>query len=254
MTHKRDKLLTIYGRKPAVEALESKKLTVVKVWIAENVQGAIIEKIIRLAKKSNVEIERASAQKVSQISRNGKQDQGVALDVLPPLFDSAESYFVSLEGWESPAMYMAFDRLTTPANLGMCIRAGIGAGVSGFILPRFGVSDLNPLVVKSSAGTVFDARILHCDRAENGVAAAKNAGFSVLGLSARAKNDLFHSPIPARVVWVLGGEREGYTPAVRKLTDMEISIPMAGNLESLNVATAGAIVAYEFYRRYFSRL
>lgn len=254
MSHKRDKLLTIYGRKPALEALQSGKHDVAKVWIADHVRGEVIDQIVRLAKKKGVEIERAGAQRVSQISRNGKQDQGVAVDVLPPLFDSAESYFSSKADDGRPEMYVAFDRLTTPANLGMCLRAGLGAGVSGFILPRFGVSDLNPLVVKSSAGTVFNARILHCERAENGIVAAKSAGFFVVGLGAHAKINLFESEIPARTVWVLGGESEGYSPAVRKLTDAEMSVPMLGNLESLNVATAGAIVMYEFYRRHLSRL
>jgi 23S rRNA (guanosine2251-2'-O)-methyltransferase len=248
--NKRDKLLTIYGRKPVLEALESGDYVLEKLWLADNARGEIIDRIVGAAKRVNVVIERSSAQKVSQISRNGKQDQGVALDILPPYFDSAEHYFETTKIENIPSMFVAFDRLTTPANLGMCIRAGVAAGAEGFILPRIGVSNLNPLVIKASAGTVFKARILHCERAEHGIVVAKNSGFTIIGLNSRANSNIFQAEMPRHVVWVLGGESEGYSPHVRRLTDCEFSIPMRGNLESMNVAAAGAVAMFEFYRRY----
>ncbi|MCS7086059.1 MAG: RNA methyltransferase, partial [Bacteroidia bacterium] len=186
MSRKRDKLFTLYGRKPALEALESLDVPVVKVWLADNARGEIVERIAARARERGAAVERTSPQNVSRISGNGRQDQGVAVDVAPPLFDSAETHFAALKTDEQPLMYAAFDRLTTPANLGLCIRTGLGAGVAGFVVPYRGVCELNAMVVKASAGTALRARILRCLRAEEGIAAAKNAGLTVVGLNARA--------------------------------------------------------------------
>ena len=92
MKHPRDQFLTIYGRKPVMEILQEKDLQVEKIFIAKKAKGDIIRQIIQQCESKNIPIIRVSPDEVSRISKNPKQDQGVALDVHTPLFDHAKTY------------------------------------------------------------------------------------------------------------------------------------------------------------------
>jgi 23S rRNA (guanosine2251-2'-O)-methyltransferase len=131
----------------------------------------------------------------------------------------------------------------------MIIRSATAAGIDGIVVPRRGVASIDPLVVKASAGVAFRAPILKTFTAAEAVAALKHGGFHVVGLDARGDDDLFTAHLPEPVAFVLGSETAGLGPDVADLVDTWVSIPMAGGVESLNVAAAAAVVCFELVRR-----
>ena len=94
----------------------------------------------------------------------------------------------------------------------------------------------------------FRAPVLRAATAEEGCAALRDGGFTVLGLDAVGAS-LLDADLPRRVALVLGNETDGLSPAVRALCDGLLAIPMEGGVESLNVASAGAVAAFELRRR-----
>ena len=144
---------------------------------------------------------------------------------------------------------LVLDGITTPANVGMILRSVTAAGVDGVVVPRRGVASIDPLVVKASAGVAFRAPILKAYTAAEAVAALKEHGFHVVGLDAEGEDDLFTAYLPEPVAFVLGSETSGHGPEVAGLVDTWVSIPMAGGVESLNVAAAAAVVCFELVRR-----
>ena len=94
----------------------------------------------------------------------------------------------------------------------------------------------------------FRAPVLRAATVEEGCAALRDGGFTVLGLDA-AGASLLDADLPRRVALVLGNETDGLAPAVRALCDGLLAIPMDGGVESLNVASAGAVAAFELRRR-----
>jgi 23S rRNA (guanosine2251-2'-O)-methyltransferase len=135
--------------------------------------------------------------------------------------------------------------VTNPGNVGMIIRTAAAFGF-GVVLPRAGSPDIGPLVVKASAGVALSAALWRCDTAESAVAALRESGFRVLGLSASAG-----APVEGvagddgPVALVLGNETSGVSVAV----DESVAIPMSGGVESLNVAVAAGIACYALRRR-----
>jgi 23S rRNA (guanosine2251-2'-O)-methyltransferase len=133
--------LTLYGRKPALEALANRALEVAQLHLADsNRPGGIIAQIIAQAESRNIPIQYHEKQALSRISKNGRQDQGVALDINCPRFGSVDSL---LSGDPStPQRLLAFDGITNPQNVGMIIRSAVAAGLDGLLYPKKGVAAL----------------------------------------------------------------------------------------------------------------
>lgn len=247
-----DQNLTIYGRKPVLEALHDSALVPTRLHLAKsNKAGGIINEIIAAADARQVDIRYHDRSKLSRISKNGKQDQGVALDLTCPLFDRLENYLARTSdiGSTSPAIapartLIALDGVTNPQNVGMIIRSVAAAGCDGIIYPDEGTATLGPLVVKASAGTVFKAPVLRCNKLESGLMSLRKHGFSIAILEGSASDSLFEHHNTEPTVYVLGGETDGVSAASRALADTRLMIPMKNDVESLNVAIAATLVAF----------
>jgi 23S rRNA (guanosine2251-2'-O)-methyltransferase len=238
----RDRFVTVYGRKPVLEALADDRLTVDKVLLADNAGGPQVTTLLREAKRRGVEVLRVPAARVTKVSRNGRQDQGVVADIVAPrLRRLTAEVAADLDG-----AVLVLDGVTNPQNVGMILRTATAAGVAGIVVPRQGVPDLSPLVIKASAGVALEAPVLRADDPASAVALLAGAGFATFGLDATATRSLWDlRPFPARVAFVLGSETGG----VRVDVDERLAIPMAADVESLNVAVAAGILCFELVRR-----
>lgn len=242
----KDTFITVYGRKPVLEALADPALRVDKVILADGLHGVPVRAILDAAQDRGVPVRRASAHRVKVLAGNGRHDQGVLADVVAPRMAPVEEFLDDLG--PGPVAVLVLDRVTNPANVGMLLRSATAAGLDGVLLPRRGVPAIDPLVVKASAGVAFRARVLRAGTAAEGCAALRASGFAVYGLDA-AGASLLEARLPTRVAVVLGNETDGLSPEVRAELDGVLAIPMAGGVESLNVASAGAVAAFELRRR-----
>lgn len=232
--------ITIYGRMPVLEALLDEGVRVEKVLLARTARGDSVDEILAAARRRSVPVQKVAPEKVTRVSGNGRHDQGAVADVEAPGLRQLEE--------EIPGGRLALlvlDGVTNPANVGMIIRTVTGAGLDGIVLPRAGSPDVGPLVVKASAGVAFRARIYRSTTAAVAVDRLRGAGVEVVGLRGDAGQSLFDAELPERVAFVLGNETDGVSVGV----DRWVSIPMANGVESLNVAIAAGLVAYEVSRR-----
>lgn len=237
-------LLTIYGRKPVLEALQNPRLKVYKLHLADsNRKDGIVADILALAEQQGVQLAWHDRKALSRISRNGKQDQGVAADL--ELADYHPSQQISADTLKQKSRcYIALDGVSNPQNLGMIIRSVAASGIDGLIVPRKGGTSLSPLVIKASAGAVFNCPLYHCDELLPELERLQNAGAEVLCLSSHAQQSLFElSPGKSRI-FVLGNETEGVSRGTLTLSDAQLQIPMANGIESLNVAVTAALLAF----------
>jgi 23S rRNA (guanosine2251-2'-O)-methyltransferase len=159
---------------------------------------------------------------------------------------------VELAAWApppGPATVLLLDGVTNPSNVGMLIRTAVAAGLAGVVLPRTGVPDVGPLVVKASAGVAYRATLLRSATALEAVEVLDRLGWVTVGLRASDAPSLYAGDLPARAAFVLGNETDGVSDAVAGRLAEWRSIPLANGVESLNVASAGAVVAFEVARR-----
>lgn len=237
-----DQMLTIYGRKPVLEALEDGTLPAYKLHLADsNREDGIVSQIKQVAERRGVAVAYHSRQALSRISRNGKQDQGVALDLQLP---SYRDFRTLLQTAQAKQRLIALDRITNPQNLGMIIRSVAASGITGLILPKNGCAALSPLVAKASAGTLFKAPIFYCEDLGECLDALKQAGYTAATLSSHATQSLLNHRAKGPAVYVLGNETEGVSSRIAERCELQLAIPMHNGVESLNVAVAAALIAF----------
>ncbi len=237
-----DKVFTIYGRKAVKEAISDPSLTIYRLHLSDsNKPAGILDTIQKLANQRGVETLFHDKRALSRISKNSKQDQGVALDILSEGHLPFEEYLKKSTGKER---LIALDGITNPQNLGMIIRSVCAGNLDGIILPGEGSARISPLVIKASTGTVFKTMILKCNKLHDALSAFKKRGASILTLSSHAEHSLFEYRPQGSVIYVLGNETEGVSRAVTALSDRVLKIPMNNNVESLNVAVTASLIAF----------
>ena len=227
-----------------LEALSDERVTVDKVLLASNARA---DEIVTAARDRGVALQRVSPAQVTRVSRNGRHDQGVVADVVAPRMRTLAD-FLSGPAVDGPVLLL--DGITNPANVGMVLRTAVAAGVVGVVVPRFGVAELGPLVIKASAGVAFAAPIVRADRPDVAAEELRAAGYRLYGLAGDKGTSLFDLPALAdRSVFVLGNETEGISAPVADLVDDWATIPLDGGVESLNVAVAAGVLCFELVRR-----
>lgn len=239
-----DNLLTIYGRKPVLEALQDDSLNIYKLHFSEsNKLGGIINDITKLAERRGIEIQYHDKKALSRISKNGKQDQGVAADIQMDRQQPLEQFLEVNR--DNNYRLIALDRITNPQNLGMIIRSVCAGNIDGLVIPRQGCAALSSLVIKASTGTLFKAPILSCEKLDDGVELLAQAGVNICALSSHAKQSLFSYQATGPTVYILGNETEGVSDSIFERCNQRLSIPMNNDVESLNVAITAALIAFK---------
>ena len=239
-----DRVLTVYGRKAVLEVLQDKTLVCHAVHLADsNQEKGIIGDIRSLADARNISVEHHSRLALSRISKNGKQDQGVAADIMCPEFQTLEQALPPLSA-RGGVRLLALDGISNPQNLGMIIRSAAAGAIDGIIWSRKGNAALGPLVIKASAGTLYRAPMLMCQDLGEALTLCKRSDMQICTLEADAKTTLFDYKNKASSVYVLGNETEGVSKTAQSLGDVALSIPMRNGVESLNVAITASLIAF----------
>ena len=241
-------LLTVYGRKPVLEALQNPAVKAFRLHLAQsNKASTIIDEIQALALAKYAEVVYHTRSELSRISKNAKQDQGVCVDLICPGFEDIES-FVARQG-DANFELIALDKVTNPQNLGMIIRSVTAGFSQGILLPETGCAQIDPLVIKASAGTVFKANIIRCPKLIPALQQLQTAGAKIISLAGDGEASFKVVDQAPQRVFVLGNETDGVSREVSQMSDHRVAITMNNGVESLNVAVTAALLAYRNHLR-----
>ena len=236
-----DKVLTIYGRNAVIEALEDDAISIHKLHLSKsNKDAAVLEEMKRIAKSREIEVKYHDKQSLSRISKNAKQDQGVALDIVLEHFGDEESFRSAHTSYR----VIALDGVTNPQNLGMIIRSCAAGNVDAILLPTKGAAQISPLVIKASVGTIFKMPVIKTSNLQKTLESFKYDGAEVYTLSSHAQTSYKEQAYSSKTIFVLGNESEGVSNAVESVCDKSIAIPMQRDVESLNVAVTASLLAF----------
>jgi len=235
-----DKVLTLYGRHAVMEALLDEDLTIHKLHLAtSNKPSSELAQMTTIADRRGIEVAFHDKKSLSRISKNSRQDQGVALDVVMEHFVD-ESAMVQ----RSHYRIIALDGVTNPQNLGMIIRSCAAGAVDAMLLPTKGNAQITPLAIQASAGTLFKLPIIKTSDLVASLKHFREQGAEVYSMEADAPLDYRATRDTHRSLFVLGNESEGVRPEVTAACNASIAIPMQRGVESLNVAITAALLAF----------
>lgn len=236
-----DKVLTVYGRNPVMEALEDESIIIHKLHLSKSNKDAdVLEQMKEMAKKRNIEVVYHDKQALSRISKNAKQDQGVALDMVLEHMGDENSFMATHKSYR----IIALDGVTNPQNLGMIIRSCAAGNVDAILLPTRGGAQISSLVIKASTGTLFKMPIIKTSNLAKSLKSFHDEGASLYALSSHAKNSYKEQTYTDKTIFVLGNESEGVSKEVEAICNASIAIPMQRGVESLNVAVTASLLAF----------
>ncbi len=235
-----EKVLTIYGRKVVLEALQDEALQLHRLHMAESVkESKDIAQMKRLAQERGIELIYHEKKALSRISGNGRQDQGVALDIVMPNFSSIEEI---LE--KERFRIVALDGITNPQNIGMIIRSCAAGDIDAVLIPSKKRASISPLVIKASVGTIFRMPIVISRNLEKSLQLLSQEGASLYVLDSHEGRAYTEERYSERSVFILGNESSGVSDSILRISDKKISIPMRRGVESLNVAVTASLLAF----------
>lgn len=233
-----EKLITLYGRNVVLEILQDDTIEIHKLHMANsNKPDGIIKDIETIANKRGITITYHDKNALSRISKNAKQDQGVAIDIVAQSYSNANE-IKNLKSFK----LIALDGIHNPQNLGMIIRSCAASSIDGIILPKKNSAKISPLVIKASAGTLFKLPIYYCNTLDEILGELKDT--KIYLLSSHAKKSIYDKETSEKSIYVLGNESEGVSPKVEALCNESLQIPMKRGVESLNVAVTAALIAF----------
>ena len=236
-----DSIITLYGRNVVTEILQDNSVEVHKLHLANsNREEGVIVEIKEMALQRGIEVKIHTKEQLSRISKNAKQDQGVAIDIVAPNYQKSDNVEAVLG---DSFRLLALDGVQNPQNLGMIIRSAAAGNIDGILLPTNSSAKISPLVIKASAGTLFKIPIFYCKTLEAPLSKLASSS-DIYALSSHAKDNLYTLEPTQRLIFVLGNESEGVSPAVARLCNQSLSIPMKRDVESLNVAVTAALLAF----------
>jgi 23S rRNA (guanosine2251-2'-O)-methyltransferase len=227
----------VYGRRPVREALRGRR-QVLELWASERALAAepwLRDSPLKVQVKPDRELSEAA----------GTRDhQGIVAWTEP--YKYADAW--ELAGQEKPLL-VCLDGVTDPHNLGAVCRSAEGAGATGVVVPAHGSAAVTPAVAKASAGAVEHLPVAVVHNLARYLADIKGPDLWIYAAASGAGQTLWEVDFRGGSVLVLGAEGKGLRPLVRRTCDDSVSIPLGGQVESLNVSVAAALLLYEARRQ-----
>jgi 23S rRNA (guanosine2251-2'-O)-methyltransferase len=240
----------VEGRHAVRELLLAGTRRVREIYVAEEQEDTeVLQDIVDLAIDLKVPVREVTRTRLFSFART-ESPQGVLARAaeLPEyeLHDLAHARTAS----GAPPFLLAVDGVTDPGNLGALLRSAECAGVSGVVLPKHRAVHITPTVTKAAAGAVEYLPMTLVGGLPSAINELKAAGVWVIGLDMGGDTDLFNLEVADQAVClVMGAEGKGLSRLVRERCDAVASIPLLGELSSLNVSAAGALACFEVTRR-----
>jgi TrmH RNA methyltransferase len=188
-------------------------------------------------------VEDADLQKLAASTHH----EGVVADVRREEPQSLTAWLRGLP--EGPQCALWLDGVGNPHNLGAILRSAAHFGAAAVLLPKHSTMTLSGAAARVAEGGAEHVPFVRLGREDNAIAQLHGAGFQVVATVVRGGSDVFATPLPQRVVYVVGAEGEGMDPKLVALCDQRIGIPGSGAVESLNVAAATTVLLAQWRQR-----
>lgn len=229
--------MLVYGRNVAVELLKS-DTKIKKIILQENFDDNMINSLLE---KKDLKIEIRQKRQMDNLAKG--VHQGIILDIDDYKYVNLDSILKS-----NPNFLVILDHLEDPHNLGAIIRTCEAAGVDAVIMPKDRQVQVNSTVMKTSAGTLNNMKISVVPNLVNTIKKLKEESFWIVGTALENSIDYRKIDYSSKIALIIGNEGKGMSRLVTEECDFLATIPMYGDVNSLNASVASGIMIYEVVR------
>ncbi len=243
----------VTGLRAVEQLLANRSGEVKKLLIEYRTANPRIEAVIAKAKELGVEFQEANRARLKQISGELRHQGLVAEIKRSPTVDEAGLRTLVEERLTEypipPLLLLVLDAIQDPHNLGACLRSADAVGVDAVIVPRHGAAGLGPTVSKVAAGAAETLPFVTVANLSRVLSWLSDYNVTIIGTCDEAEETLFNCELTGPVAIVMGGEHKGLRKGVAAKCDKIVSLPMCGEVGSLNVSVATGICLYEVLRQ-----
>ncbi|MDR2894049.1 MAG: 23S rRNA (guanosine(2251)-2'-O)-methyltransferase RlmB [Alistipes sp.] len=242
----------VFGLRPVIEAIEAGR-QIEKIYLKKGAEGVLIGELREIARAQHVNVQEVPVEKLDRLTKNGRwgqsaNHQGVVAQISAIVYADLDEILGAIpEG--APGLVVVFDGVTDVRNFGAIARSAECAGAHGLIVPLKNAAPVNADALKSSAGALNVIPVSRVGSVRNALKLLQAEGFQIVAASEKAEKTLYAADLTRPTVIVMGSEEDGISKEVLKLCNEQVSIPLRGQIESLNVSAAAAVILFEVVRQ-----
>lgn len=235
----------VFGLRPVIEAIEAGR-QIEKIYLKKGADGVLLNELREIARAQRLHIQEVPVEKLNRLTRGNHQ--GVVAQISSIVYADIEEILAAVpEG--VPGLVVVFDGVTDVRNFGGIARSAECAGVHGLIVPTKNSAPVNADAMKASAGALNIIPVARVGSIRNTIKLLQSADFQIVAATEKAVDSLYASDFKRPTAIVMGSEDEGISKEVLKLCNSQVAIPLRGQIESLNVAAAAAVMLFEVVRQ-----
>ncbi|MES2567890.1 MAG: 23S rRNA (guanosine(2251)-2'-O)-methyltransferase RlmB [Bacteroidota bacterium] len=232
----------IFGTRAVIEAIHAGK-EIDKIIIQKGLSNQLYSELRKAIQDMDIPIQIVPPEKINRITT--KNHQGVLAFVSQITYYDVEDLLTAVFEKGRVPLVLILDRVTDVRNFGAVARSAACAGVDFIVIPSRGAAQINADAVKTSAGALNSLKVCRVDNLKNSIEYLKESGLQIIACHEKTSSYHFNADFTKPTAIIMGSEENGISNEYLKRSDMQVKIPMVGNIDSLNVSVATGIILFE---------
>ncbi len=241
-------LTQLFGIHAVQAALDYSPQKIRRAWIDNQRQDVRLKQVIDDLVKLGITPEKTERKKLEKMA-DGKNHQGIVVAVELPAMRSEDQLKQDVEALTAMPFYLVLDQVQDPHNLGACLRTADAVGAHGVIVTKDNAAGITPTVCKVASGAAETVPVYQVTNLARVLRWLKEQNIWIMGAAGEAEQTVFQMKLDMPLAVVMGTEGTGMRHLTRQHCDFLVKIPMAGQVESLNVSVAAGVLLYEVFRQ-----
>jgi 23S rRNA (guanosine2251-2'-O)-methyltransferase len=236
----------IFGTRTVMESIQAGK-DIDKVLVQKEINNDLIKELLQLCKAEKIPVVRVPDAKLNRITR--KNHQGVVAQMSAIEYASLDHVIESCFAIGKSPLILILDRITDVRNFGAIARTAECAGVDAIVIPEKGSAQINSDALKTSAGALNHLPVVRVKNLFYTCRDLQKSGLVLIGITEKTEKSMYEADFSVPVAMIMGSEEDGISNELFGIMDDRVKIPMAGNIESLNVSVSAGVAIYEAIRQ-----
>jgi len=232
----------VFGIRAILEAIQSGK-SIEKIIVKPGLQGELYNELFKEINKHNIPVQKVPPERLHHYSTGNHQ--GVIALISPVDYQNLEVLISNAIQEGREPLILVLDGITDVRNFGAIARTAECAGVEAIVIPEKGSAPINGDAIKTSAGALYRIPVCRVPKLWYSMKFLKETGFQIIGASEKGNTDYRDSDFKGKTAIVMGAEDKGISSQIQKMCDVLVSIPLKGEIGSLNVSVAAGILLFE---------
>lgn len=236
----------LFGIYPVIEALKANQ-TIDKAYVQKGLKNPKIDAIVADLEGLNTTISFVPLEKMEKLCRSNHQ--GIILVSSPIEFVGLETMVETVLEKETKPLFLILDQISDVRNFGAILRTAECTGVHGVIIQKKGGAPVSGDTVKTSAGAIFNIPICKVDHIKDAIYYLQGSGVTTIAATEKTPNTIYSLELNEPTAIIMGSEGLGVSKSVLSIVDKKASLPLLGEINSLNVSVACGAFLYEVVRQ-----